>query len=42
MVVWQFDLDFEHADDGRDLSAVTTESLVVQLSELMGSSRLML
>ncbi|MGN7875939.1 hypothetical protein ACTJKJ_20465 [Roseateles sp. 22389] len=42
MAVWQFDLDFEHADDGRDLSAVTTELLVVQLAELMGPSHLML
>ncbi|OWQ46618.1 hypothetical protein CDL60_14250 [Roseateles noduli] len=42
MAVWQFDLDLEHADDGRDLSAVTTELLVVQLAQLMGPSQLML
>lgn len=42
MAVWQFDLDFKHVDDGRDLSAVTTELLVVQLAQVMGPNHLML
>lgn len=42
MAVWQLDLDFKHVDDGRDLSAVTTELLVVQLAQLMGPNHLML
>lgn len=41
MAVWQFDLDFEHADNGRYLCAVTTELLVVQLAQVMGASHLM-
>ena len=42
MAVWQFDLDFEHDEDGRDLTASTTELLVLTLSQLMGPSHLML
>lgn len=42
MAVWQFDLDFEHADDGRDLSAVTTELLMVQLAQSVGPSKAMM
>ena len=42
MAVWQFDLDFEHTDDGRDLSAVATELVMVQLAQSVGPSKSMM
>lgn len=42
MAVWQFDLDFEHAIEGRDLSASTVSLAVASLTETLGPSRPML
>lgn len=39
MAVWQFDLDFEHAVDGRDLSAATVSVVIASLTETPGPSR---
>jgi len=42
MAVWQFDLDFEHSVDGRDLSSATVALAVASLTETLGPSRPML
>jgi hypothetical protein len=42
MAVWQFDLDFEHGADGRDLSAATVSVVIASLTETLGPSRPML
>ena len=42
MAVWQFDLDFEHAEDGRTLSAASTERLMGLLSQSVGPSQTMM
>ena len=42
MAVWQFDLDFEHAEDGRTLSAASPVRLMGLLSQSVGPSQTMM